>query len=188
MIRKLEEFGTYIAMAGFKDVQIRDVKDFLNLVRKNTADVEIQVFNANLIAGWKHLYFATLNALTAFKSKLNISKSLAMEALLYASAQGQIDKAIDLLGSKSDSPYVAVLVIAKELKAADSALETISKLISGDRDDCILELTDEKIEGIKELFDISNLELESQLALRGLEKKALVDLVIEHVALLATQR
>ncbi|UCE44436.1 MAG: hypothetical protein JSV57_02870 [Candidatus Bathyarchaeota archaeon] len=188
MIRKLEGSGRYIAIAGFKNVQIKDVNDFLNLVRKKTADVEIQIFNANLIASWKHLYFAALNALTAFESKLNISRSLAMETLLYASAQSQIDKAIDLLGSKSESPYIAVLVIAKTFKEADSALGTISRLVSGERDDCILELTYEKMEGVRRMFDISDLELESKLELKGLEKNVLVDLVIEHVALLATQR
>ena len=188
MIRKLEEFGRYVAIAGFRNAEIKDVNAFFNLVRKKAADAEIQIFDANLIAGWEHLYFAALNALNAFESKLNFSNSLAMETLLYASAQRQISKAIDLLGIKPESPQIAVLVIAKTLKEASSALETVSKLVSGERDDSILELTEGKIESIRRLFDISDLELESKLERKGLEKEALVGLVIEHVALLATQR
>ena len=188
MIKKLEEFGRYVAIAGFRNAGIEDVKAFFNLVRERAADVEVQIFEANLIASWQHLYFAALNSLKAFESKLNISNSLAMETLLYASAQRQISKAIDLLGIKPESSQIAVLIITKTLKEANSALETVSKLVSGERDDRILELTDEKIESIKRLFDISDLELESKLERRGLEKEALVDLVIEHVALLATQR
>jgi KEOPS complex subunit Cgi121 len=188
LIRELEEFGKYVAMAGFRNTKIENVNEFFKIVRKNVADVEIQIFDANLIAGWEHLYFATVNALNASKSKLNISNSLAMETLLYASAQRQIDKAIDLLGIKGDSSQTAVLVIAKTLKEANSALETVSRLVSGERDDSILDLTDRKIEGIRKLFDISDLELESKLKRKGLEKEALVDLVIEHMALLATKR
>jgi len=188
LIRKLEEFGRYIAIAGFRNAEIEDVNAFFNLVRKKAADADIQIFDAKLIASWEHLYFAALNALKAFKSKLSISNSLAMETLLYASAQRQISKAIDLLGIKPESPQIAVLVIAKTLKEADSALEIVSKLVSGERDDSILELTNEKIEGVKRLFDISDLELESKLKQKGFEKEALVGLVIEHVALLVTQR
>ncbi len=187
MIRELEEFGRYIAIAGFRNAEIENINDFFNLVRKKTADVEIQIFDANLIADWEHLYFAALNALNAFESELNISNSLAMETLLYASAQRQIDKAIDLLGIKRESSQIAVIIIAKTLKEANSALETVSKLVSGERDDSVLELIDGKIEGIRKLFDISDLEVESKLKRKGLEKEALVDLVIEHVALLATR-
>jgi KEOPS complex subunit Cgi121 len=188
LIRKLEEFGRYVAIAGFRNAKLEDINAFFNLVRRKAMDVEIQIFDSTLIAGWEHLYFATLNALKAFESKLNISNSLAMETLLYASAQRQISKAIDLLGIKPDSPQLAVLVIAKTLKETKSALKTISKLVSGECDDSILELTDKKIAGIRRLFDISDLELKSKLKRKGLEKEALVGLVIEHVALLVTQR
>ena len=188
MIRKLEEFGRYIAIAGFRNVEITDVTAFFDLVRKKVADVDVQIFDAKRVASWKHLYFAALNALKAFECGLNISNSLAMETLLYASAQRQISKAIELLGTKPESSEIAVLVVAKTLKEADSALEAVSKLVSGERDDSTLELTDEKIDGIKRLFNISDLELESKLKRKGLEKEALVDLVIEHGALLVTQR
>ncbi|NIP67274.1 hypothetical protein GWN63_04445 [Candidatus Bathyarchaeota archaeon] len=188
MIQKLEEFEKYVAIAGFRNPKIRDVDRFFNRIRKETGEVEVQIFDAHRIASWEHLYFATLNSLRVFEDSLNISNSLAMETLLYASAQRQIDKAIELLGIKSDSSQIAVLVVAETQKEASSTLERVSKLVSGDRDDRVLELTDEKIEEIRRLFHISDLELESKLRRKGLEKQALVDLVIEHVALLATRR
>jgi len=58
----------------------------------------------------------------------------------------------------------------------------------GERGDNVLELTDDKFEGIKRLFGVSDLEIGAKLRREGLEKEALVDLVIEHVALLATHR
>ncbi len=134
------------------------------------------------------MYFAALNALRAFERKSNISSSLAVEALLYASAQRQIKKAMDMLGIKPDSSEIAVLIVAENKEGADVALEIVTGLISGERDDGVLELTAEKFERIKNLFGVSDLEIEAQLRKEGFEREALVDLVIEHMALLATQR
>jgi len=188
LIKRLEEFGKYVVITGFRNAKIGDVNSFFSLVREKVMDAEIQIFEANLIATWEHLYFAALNASTAFNSSMNISNSLAMETLLYASAQRQIDKAIGLLGMKSESRHLAVLIIANTLKEAESALKSLSELVSGECDDSVLELTDEKAGGIRRLFEISDLELKSKLSREKFEKEALVELVIEHMALLATRR
>ncbi|RLI46402.1 hypothetical protein DRO69_03160 [Candidatus Bathyarchaeota archaeon] len=188
MIRELEDFDMYVAIAGFRNVKIGDVNGFFDMIRKKLENVHVQFFDAKLIADWKHLYFAALNALNAFKNKANISNSIAVETLLYASAQRQINKAMELLGIKPESSEIAVLVIAETRQKTDKILETVSALMSDERDDSVIELTSEKVNGIKRLFGISNLELEAKLEKEGFEKEALINLVIEHVALLATQR
>jgi len=187
LIKELEDFNVHIAIVGFRNVKIIDVNGFFNLVRKRVKEAHIQFFDATLIAGWEHLYFAALNALNAFKSKQNISNSLAMEALLFASAQRQISRAVEMLGIRPESSQVAVLILAETAKRATSALEIISETMSGERDDSILELTDEKMEGVKRLFEISDLEIKAKLRKEAPEREALIDLVIEHTALLATQ-
>ena len=190
MTKKLEDsngYNGYIAIAGFKNVKIKDVNGFLERVRREVREAPVQFFDAKLIASQQHLYFAALNALKAFKKKANISSNLAVEALLYASAQRQIRKAVDTLGVKQDSSEVAVLIIAKNRQGTDDCSKVVSRLIPGERDDGVLELTDIKIGGIKKLFGISDLEIEAKLRRKGLEREALVDLVIEHVALLAIQ-
>lgn len=188
MIKKLEDFNRYIATVGFRNVKIRDINSFFGIVRRKTGDAQVQLFDANLIAGWEHLYFAALNALKAFKNKTNISKGVAVETLLYASAQRQIEKAVKLLGIKPESSQVAVLIVAETKRKAASTLKAVSKLMMDERDDSVLELTNGKVKGIKGLFGISDLELEAKLEKKGFEKEALIDLVIEHMALLATQR
>ncbi|MBE0512861.1 hypothetical protein IBX38_07410 [Candidatus Bathyarchaeota archaeon] len=180
-------YNGYIAIAGFKNVKIKDVNGFLERVRREVREAPVQFFDAKLIAGQQHLYFAALNALKAFEKKSNISSSLAIEALLYASAQRQIRKAVDTLGVKQDSSQVAVLIIAENRQGIDDRLKVVSRLIPGERNDAVLELTDEKIGDIKKLFGVSDLEIEAKLRRKGLEREALADLVIEHVALLATQ-
>jgi len=187
LTKRLGDVNKYVAIAGFRNVKIKDVNYFLERVRREVGEAHVQFFDAKLIASQQHLYFAALNALKAFEKKLNISNSLAIEVLLYASAQRQIKKAVDMLGIKTHSSQVAVLVIADAKRGADIALEAVSGLISGERDDYVLELTDEKFEGVKKLFGVSDLEIEAKLRKEGLEREALVDLVIEHVALLTTQ-
>lgn len=187
-MKRIEVFNRCIAIVGFKDVKIKDVNSLLNLIREKTANAEVQFFDAELIAGWEHLYFAVLNALKAFENKLNISNSLAVEIVLYASAQRQIKKALGLLGIDLGSSNVAAVILAETESKVSETLETISHLMPGKRDDSILELTEEKFDGIKKLFNISEPELNAKLESEGMEKKALTDLVIEHVALLAIQR
>jgi len=190
LIRKIEGFGKHVAIAGFKNLMIGDVEGFLKAVRERVEakDTCVQFFDAGLVAGWEHLFFAALNALRAFESGRNISNSLAMEALLFASAQRQIRRALELLGIKPESASVAVLAVAEKRRMATETLEVVSELVHGERDDGVIELTDEKFEAIKRLFGISDLELQAQLKRSGLEKEALTELVIEHGALIATQR
>jgi hypothetical protein len=71
-------------------------------------------------------------------------------------------------------------------KKADS-LRLVSEIIPGERNDSVLDLTDKKIEKIKELFNISDIEFEATLKREGLEKEALTDLIIERMALLVTK-
>jgi tRNA threonylcarbamoyladenosine modification (KEOPS) complex Cgi121 subunit len=189
VIQRLSEFGVYVAIAGFKDARIDDVNRFFDSVREELGGVEaVQLFDATLIATWQHLYFAALNALNAFANKTNISNNLAMETLLYASAQRQIKKATESMGLKPTTKSIAVLIIAKTEKSAENALRLVEKLISAQSDDDTLEINPEKFDGIKRFFQISNQELAAKLERKGLEKEALVDLVIEHDALLATRR
>jgi KEOPS complex subunit Cgi121 len=189
VIRLLSDFNMYVAITGFRNAKVGDVNEFFNTVRSKLADVAaVQFFDAELVATWQHLYFAAVNALTAFANKTNISNNLAMETLLYASAQRQIKKATEMMGIKPKTTNIAVLIIAESQKSANSALKSVQKLISAEQDNSTLELNEEKIEKIKRFFDISDLELAAKLGKKGLEKEALVDSVIEHMALLVTQR
>jgi tRNA threonylcarbamoyladenosine modification (KEOPS) complex Cgi121 subunit len=184
----IQEFRKYCEIAGFKDVQIGDLEGFLKAInREELLDVEVQFFDADIVATSQHLYFALLNSLVAFKNGENVSKTLAMETMLYASARRQIQKAMMLLGIKPGTSRVAVLIVEGEPETSQFALAKISSCIGGQRDDSVLELSTMKIEAIKRAFDISEEELETAVKLNS-KDRALVNLVIERVALLATQR
>ena len=187
MLKGIEEFGRYVAIVGFKDAKIDDAKDFLDTMHKEgESKVEAQFFDATVIATWEHLYFAVLNALTAFANGENISKSLAVETLLYASTQHQIQKAMELIGINRNSSQVAVLAVGEKPEDVNSTLAIVSKRINGKEDDSVLELTKEKMAIIQKTFGISDLEIKTVIK-KNNSKRALTDIVIERMALLATQ-
>jgi len=188
MLKRIEEFGKFIGIAGFRDVKIHDVTRFCEQVNvSKSADVETQFFNAQRIATWQHLYFSTLNALTSFKNKTNVSRSLAMEIIHFASAQRQIREAVSAIGISPESTEVAVAIVAARQRAVEFALGVVSRFLGGERDDAVLELTPEKINGIAKVFDISPGEFWAMGSGKKSEQ-ALVDLVLERVALVSTRR
>ena len=187
MTENPEKPNNTITVIGFRNVKIENITTFLERFRREGMGAAVQFLDAERVAGAQHLYFAALNALNAFERRRNISNSLAVEALLYASAQRQIKKAVDMLGIKDGSSEVAVLIMAKNKQENDAYTRLVAKLIPGERDDNVLELTDKKVKNIKKLFRISNLEFEAKVKRKGLEKEALTNLVIERTALLVTK-
>lgn len=184
---RLSEYGKYMGAVGYRNVKIRNVEQFLEKVRAELGDVQVQFFNAELVAGWEHILFAVLNALTAFKNKRNISNSLVVEALLFASAQRQIKRALQLIGISQNTPKIVAVIIADEQREINEAVEKISEFLHGEEDDSVLEIDDEKFRRIRKVFGISDEELKAKLRREGLEKETLAGLVVEHIALLATQ-
>jgi len=184
----LNDFNKHLTIAGFRGVKLKDVNKFFQAVKDKTDNACVQFFDASLVAGWEHLRFAALNALNAFKGNVNISSSLAMESLLYASAQRQIKEAVRLMGIKPNTSRVAALIVADTQEQTSATLKAVSQLLGGRRDDSVVDLTDDKIAVLSGFFGISSIELKAKMERKGLEKQALTDLVIEHMALLVTTR
>jgi tRNA threonylcarbamoyladenosine modification (KEOPS) complex Cgi121 subunit len=184
----LEEFDTYLTVAGFRNVRIRDTDKFFQTLKDEADDTHVQLLDASLIAGYEHLQFAVLNALNAFAGHVCISSNLAIEIILYASAQRQIKEALRLMGVQPSTRKVAVVILTRTKEQSSKRLRAVSRLIGCQRDDRVIDLAQKKLEGIKNLFGISSVELEAKAKRRGSEKQALIDLVIEHMALLVTQR
>lgn len=187
MLKYIEETGKYVEIAGFRNIMICDAKELLRAVRKEKQQrVWIQFFDAELVATWQHLHFAVLNALLVFKNERNISKSVVMEAMLYASAQHQIRRAIDLMGVKCDSANVAVVIIGESLDSVKKALSAVSEAIGAEPDGTVLDLSRKKARRIREAFGINEKELKAVMEKNNVEQ-ALVKLVIERMALLSSR-
>ena len=188
MLKYIEEFKKYAIITGFRNVKIGKADNFLKVIQKEKPqEVDAQFFDAKFVATWQHLYFATLNAFKAFKNGENISRSVEMEIMLYASTQRQIRKALDVMGVKDSTKSVALVVIGENPKVVASTLTIISEQISGERDDIVLELSEEKRKVIQNAFQISDTEIKTIMK-NSCWEKALIDLVVERVALLVTRR
>ena len=186
MLRHIEEDGKYVEITGFRDVSIGNPEEFVKSINSlKQPDVTVQFFNAQLVATWEHLYFAVLDALLAFRNGWNISKALAMEAMLYASAQRQIRKAIELLGVKSGCIGLGLVIIGEDKVAVQRTLLAISEHLEKQPDETVLELSESKTSSIRRAFEISETEIKTVAEKQP--DKALVNLVIERMALLATQ-
>jgi tRNA threonylcarbamoyladenosine modification (KEOPS) complex Cgi121 subunit len=186
MLEFFEDFGFCAEITGFRNVSFERADAYLKANRKMEQKVWIQFFNADLIATKEHLYFSVLNALTAFKNHTNLSKSLAMEAMLYASSERQILKAIQAVGIKQGMNEMAVAIIGEKPEQVKVALEDLSVYLHSEACDAVLDLTPKKVAQIKQAFNITPQMVEVAAKGRG-EEVTLVDLVIEHVALLATE-
>ncbi len=188
MLKEIEQFKKYVEIAGFKNVRIDDLDRFLGQVQvKKQKDVEIQLFDADLIASWEHLFFAVVNSLTAFRNGMNISKSLAMETMLFASGCRQIRKALEFMGVGEKSSKIALLVIGNSSKKVEDTLFIIQRRMKGTRDDRVLDLSSQKMHRIVRAFGISDIQIKTVMKKQD-AKAAVIDLVIEKMALLATYR
>jgi tRNA threonylcarbamoyladenosine modification (KEOPS) complex Cgi121 subunit len=187
MRQHLEEYGKYVEITGFRNIDFSQAETFLKANRKeNQQNIDVQFFDASVIATREHLFFAALNALQAFRNGTNISKSLAMETILYASAQRQIQKAIQRCGIKPDTQNMAIIIIAEEQSELETMLQSISSCLGMAPDEAVLDMSEIKEAKIKRAFEISNEEL-AVVMRNGDSGKATVDLVIEQIALLSTQ-
>lgn len=175
-------------ITGFRNIHIKDCKSLSQtLTGMLPRDCEVQFFDAALVATWEHLYFAVLNAIMNLRSTRGISKSIAVESVLYASAQRQIQKAIDFIGLKPNCENAAVVIIGENAESVKAGLEAASKLVGAQPDDSVLELSKVKMGRIRKDFDITDAELCAATARGVSDEQAIVDLVVERVALLSTR-
>jgi len=171
---------------GFREAQIIDVPAFIETVKERIGSHTFQMLDADHIAGWVHLYFAVLNALKAFQDRRNLAGRLDVEILLYASGQDQISKAFTIVGLTPETRRVALIILTESEEEADAALNRVTPLL-GVADNSVLEVDGEKFKRLREIYSVSDEELDAVAELDG-EFSALMFLLVERCALLAVHR
>jgi tRNA threonylcarbamoyladenosine modification (KEOPS) complex Cgi121 subunit len=187
MLHFFEDFNFYAEITGFKKVCFERADAYLKNSRKaESQKICVQFFNSALIATHEHLYSAILNAFYAFKNSANISKNLAVEVMLYAASQHQIQKAIQMIGLKTGTSEVAIVIVGETVEQVKATFSDLSVSLQAELCDDVLNLTPKKSALIKQVFNITPSMVEAAARGRG-DDLVLVDLVIERVALLATR-
>lgn len=159
---------------------IKNVDTFVQqlLVFSEQDHLVIQAFDARMIFGKDHLISATMHARRAFKQGTNATNSLALEILLYAAGERQIQKAIKKIGVKKGKQPIVFLMTdplnTKRDKSAERAV--ISRLLKTFH----LTLDDTVLKGNKttlKRFGITDKELST------VPKEKYGELILEKVAL-----
>lgn len=121
--------------------RVGPVSDFLARVQAmaDRYHIVIQVFDADLVFGRLHLVSAFDHAVRAIQQGTNTTGSLGLEALLYASGEYQIQKALAKMGVKPETTHVAVLFFSERGAKMDSIVFDFLHEIGFYRDDTVLE-------------------------------------------------
>jgi len=184
LIYAISEFDKYLLITVIEHVKVGKVEEFLEELRRKSPATEVQVLRPDRVAGAEHLFFASLNALNAFKQKTNLCKGLPMEILLFASAQRQIKNAIETLGLKDSPSKFALVAVSKERGKLENLVGTVLSLTKGKENEGVLDSWSKtKIEALKKVYGISIREIATITSI----EKALKNSIIERMAILATQ-
>ena len=179
---KITDSDLYVTITAAKNTEIKDINKTLSELDKQVGDTTFQLFDADKITDQHQLYHAAANAYYAMENKGNISNKLDVETLLYASTQNQISKAIKLIGVTNATQRIAVVVISEQEN--DAAASMIADYL-GDLDLKALEMTQEKFEALKKLYEITDTAIETV----GCDRyKALTSLITEKSTLISLRR
>jgi KEOPS complex subunit Cgi121 len=154
---------------------IGDTNIFLGKVEKfeKKYKVTVQVFNADVIYGKKHLLSAFNHAKRAFERKNNTTNSIQMETLLYASGERQLKYAIPKMGIKKGKINIALLFITEQIEISDKPINDLIGILNLEKDDKVLEGDENTLK----CFGLS------ERIIKTVARNKYVDLILERVAL-----
>ena len=155
---------------------IQNIDDFLKKINtlSKTYHIIIQALNADFVYNKDHLVSAVEHALRSFQSSMNSLNSLALEILLYASGERQIQKAIKKIGIQKDNQNIAVIIVSENNKRIpDDTIKNVLSNLHLIRDDKVLEGDIDTLQR----FGIKEIELQT------LPKDKYADIILERVAL-----
>ena len=174
----------HVVVGGFRDVSVGDVEGILSRVGGAVGGSQFQLFDADRIAGWDHIYFAAVNAVRAHEGGAAISRGLAIEVLLYAACVDQISQALDVVGVSSSTERVGLVILSRSLEEAADAFKQASDVL-GVVDDSVLVVDGEKLGRIAGVYGVSDVELD---AVHKSRDEALTWVIVERGALLPLRR
>jgi KEOPS complex subunit Cgi121 len=173
-----------VSIGGFRCTPVNDVDDLLGILGEATTPAVFQIFDATRIAGWRHLYMAAVNAVSVFEAGSPISRGLGIEVLLYASCQDQISRALEVVGVRSGTEELALVVVGGNSGEAEEAFGRAASHL-GKADDSVLELNAVKLVEVAEVFGVSDNELD---AVGREPRNGLSSLLVEKGAFLPLRR
>lgn len=178
----ITDSNLYVTITAADDARVEDINQTLKQLDEGMGGKTYQLFDADRITEPNHIYYAAANAYYAIEKGINISNKLDVETLLYASAQNQISKAINLVGVSKKTRRIAVVVISEIEK--DNDAKRIADYL-GKLNDDLLQPSQKKYEALRNLYGITQTTID---IVGGDKYKALTSLITEKGALISLKR
>jgi KEOPS complex subunit Cgi121 len=158
--------------------KVINVDDFLNKIHNYSLkkNIDVQVFNADMIYGKNHIISAVDHAYRSFLNKTNSTNSFSMEILLYASGERQLKIAIPKMGVKKNLENIAfafVNYMDDKIIIDDSLIDLLLNDLGLIKDDSVL---DGNIDVVKR-FGLTESEIKT------VSKEKFGDLILEKIAM-----
>jgi tRNA threonylcarbamoyladenosine modification (KEOPS) complex Cgi121 subunit len=184
---RIDEYNKVVEILCYRLKENIDPKTLIEDARIACNPVIVQLFDAETVAGKRHLFFGTLNAIKKFTQGRGLSQSLDIEILLCVSAQKQIGEAIRINGIQRLTKEIAIVLVADSVESACDAAQKLELLIPGAQDQALLNKIDEKKKDyLIKSYGIDSSEFE---ALPGASnEEALEWLIVERTAVLDARR
>lgn len=188
MIFDIPELSRHVWISGFKG-EPPNVEEILRTTQEKLPEVCVQLVDLRKVAGSRHLFLATYNALKSFNSKQSISRTLSMEILLYVSANRQINEALKRAGITDDTQEIAAIAVGPSHEAVAAARDLLELLVdTRSRDELLDSWPASRIEAVRRNYGIGSEELTAVIREDEDTSKAVERLAIERSALLTVTR
>ena len=188
MIFELPEAGLHAWISAF-NVSPRTPEELFRAIAEKCPGISVQLVDLDRVPGQRYLKLATVNAIKSFHSKQPIAKSLAMELLLYVSAEKQIVRALKRIGITADTGRVAAIAVGANRADVLAAANFLATTLGRDSEDGLLdEWSPQRIENVRSSFDIGDKELGAIIQKNESETMAVERLAVERSAMLAAKR
>jgi len=188
VIFELPEIGLHAWISAF-NAQLRTPEDLFRSAAEKCPGVSIQLVDLDRVPGQRYLKLATVNAAKSFRSKQPITKTLAMELLLYISAEKQIVRALKRIGITAETRRIAALAVGPRRDEVLAAAKFLATTLGRESEDRLLdEWPRQRIKNVRSSFDIGERELEAIIQDNEAEPKTVERLAVERSAMLAAKR
>jgi len=148
-----------VCMSEFKNSAHLNRKALLTLTRFKAENIlAIQFFDSSMIVDELHVLSAVQNAVNAWKGGYMKSRGLDVEIVVYASAQHQIGRALELMGVTDATEAVLVVVLGAQLDSVKECTRTLGLAIGKEIAPAFHKTLD-RIKAITKVFSISDSEV-----------------------------
>ncbi|HLI45691.1 MAG TPA: KEOPS complex subunit Cgi121 [Geobacterales bacterium] len=164
-LKALKDFNAWIGYSGF-EIRYSRSKQLLDHVMNSKMQLA-QAVDATKICCSTQIEIAVMRTYRAFKMGRNIAKNMSMELLLRLSGKRQIHEALNLLGLKESSKYVALICADSDQGSLEDFIRKTLSEFAIREDETLIEVYDKsKEEVLKLTYDLKTQDIIKEVLMK----------------------